>query len=151
MLGIATLGPQCRVFRNSSGHKSAWNLRELKEQQSREETNSSLPALQSFVSCELSPRRRFRLGSQSHCVLGGYYFPVQQRTFIEPRGSSIFCSVPASIGAKLGARQACLCVVTVERCPQWRNWPPASTDSRNVLVYNNSGYMLDEYMQNSTG
>jgi len=119
--------------------RSAWNLRELKERQQREEaelekTSEGLAIVRLLRS--LIPGETVTVWDLNLIAYWAeYYFPVlNQRTFIEPRGSSsTFYGIPASIGARLGApERPCLCVVgDGGPCQHSRNWLlPVSTTFR---------------------
>jgi len=142
--------------------RSAWNLRELKERQQREEaelekTSEGLAIVRLLRS--LIPGETVTVWDLNLIAYWAeYYFPVlNQRTFIEPRGSSsIFYGIPASIGARLGApERPCLCVVgDGGALPTLAELATAGQYHIPVtfLVYNNSSYgVLDEYMRKRYG
>jgi thiamine pyrophosphate-dependent acetolactate synthase large subunit-like protein len=138
--------------------RSSWDLKELKEIQTKEETEM----LQHAQGFKIISMLRSVIPRQTVCVWdmnlisywAEYYFPVlEQRTFLEGRGSStIFYAVPASVGAKLGRpERPCLCVVgDGGGLPTLGELATVKQYSIPIvfLVYNNSSFgILENYMK----
>jgi len=140
------------------GRQSSWRLGELKDLQRREEADLRRRATGFAVVSML----RTVIPRDAVCVWdmnlisywAEYYFPVlEQRTFLEGRGSStIFYAVPASVGAKLGRPdRPCLCIVgDGGGLPTLAEL--ATVKQYNIpvvfLVYNNDSFgILENYMR----
>lgn len=146
------------LFDVLKGRQSSWRLGELKDLQRREEADLRRRATGFAVVSML----RTVIPRDAVCVWdmnlisywAEYYFPVlEQRTFLEARGSStIFYAVPASVGAKLGRPdRPCLCIVgdggalpTLAELATVKQY----TIPVVFLVYNNDGFgILENYMR----